>query len=233
MDKLLNEGLFEVLLEKAFFKHEKELQKTYPDDETLNKEYPVSEKKIRKYKNIAKEKAYGKKLMWVYLNRAAIVFLCIISLLFGLIMINSEVRASVELVVLEWYDKYTEFVFNKVSDGFDSYQLEDFEIGYIPENFELQYDEYYDDLRDMCFINTEEDDSILVIQIFDVAHTSIFVDNEQMLYEKTKIGSDEAWLMYNDDDEYGSLLIVGNKYSVLIVGDVRKDEIIRIAENIK
>lgn len=233
MDKLFNEEIFDFLLEKAFVKHEKELQKTYPDDEELEKEYPISRKKIRRYKNIIKEKEYGKKLIWMYVNRAAVAFLCIISLIFGFVMTNSEVRASVESVVLKWYDKYTEFVFNETSGGFDSYKLEDFKIGYIPENFELQHEEIYDDMRDVCFINTKKDDAIFVIQIFDTAQTSVFVDNEQMLFEKTKIGSNEAWIMYNDADGYGSLLIVDTKFSILVVGDLSKEEIIKIAVNIK
>lgn len=233
MDKLFNEELFEFLLEKAFVQHEEELQKTYPDDEELEKTYPTNRKKIRRYKKIIKEKEYGRKLIWMYVNRAAVAFLCIISLIFGLVMTNSEVRASVENVVLKWYDKYTEFVFNETSDEFDSYKLEDFKIGYIPEDFELQYEENYGDLRDICFINTKKEEAIFVVQIFDNDRTSVFVDNEQMSYEKTKIGSHEAWLMYNDADRYGSLLIVDTKFSILIVGDLSKEDIIKIARNIK
>ncbi len=233
MDKLLNEGMFEILLKEAFFKYEKQVQKAYPDDEELEKEYPTSRKKIRKYKNIVKEKEYGRKLIWVYMNRAAVAFLCIISLLFGLIMTNSEVRASVETVVLKWYDKYTEFIFSATSDGFASYELEDFEIGYIPEDFDLQHDEILDDIRDMWFINTEKGDAICVIQIFNTDQTSVFVDNEQMVYEKTKIGSNEAWMMYNAGDGYGSLLVADAKFSILVVGDLSKEELIKIAENIK
>ena len=233
MDKLLNEGLFEVLLEKSFFKHEKELQKTYPDDEELEKEYPTSRRKVRRYINILKEKKYGKKLIWMYASRAAVAFLCVISLLFGFVMINSEVRASVEKVFFIWYDKYTEVVFNETSDDFSSYELEDFEIGYIPEGFELQYETNLDDMRLSGFINTKKEDSLIDIQIFDGTQASIGIDNEQMLYEKIKIGSNDAWIMYNDEAEYGCLLVVYGKISILVVGDLSKEEIIKVAENIK
>ena len=151
MDKLINEEIFEIILEKAFVEHEKEEQKTYPDDEELEKQYPANKKKIRKYLRILKEKAYGRKLVRMYVGRAAVVILCMISLFSGLIMINSDVKASLEVVVLKLYDNYTEFIFNKTPDGFESYELEDFEIGYIPENFELQFDNYYNDIRDLYF----------------------------------------------------------------------------------
>lgn len=233
MDKLFNEELFDVLLEKTFVEHERKVQKTYPDDEELEKKYPTNRKSVKKYKRIFKEKEYGRKLIWLYVNRAAVVFLCIISLFFSFVMINYEVRASVENVILNWYDKYTEFIFNKTSDEFDSYELEDYKIGYIPEDFELQYEENFDDIRDMCFMNTEKDDAIFVIQIFDPDKTSVCVDNEQMLYKKTEIGSREAWIMYNDAEEYGSVLVADTKFSILVVGDLSKEEIIKVAENIK
>lgn len=56
MDKFLNEELFEVVLEKAFIEHEKDLLKSYPDDVELEREYPISKKEIRRFKNIVKEK---------------------------------------------------------------------------------------------------------------------------------------------------------------------------------
>jgi hypothetical protein len=156
MDKLLNEEIFDSLLEKAFFNYEKQLQKTYPDDEELEKEYPTSRKKIRRYRNILKEKEYRRKSIWLYVNRAAVAFLCIISLIFGLVMLNPDVRASVEKVILKLHDKYTEFVFNVTADEFASYDLEDFEIGYIPEDFEVLNENIYDGMKYIDFINTKK-----------------------------------------------------------------------------
>lgn len=233
MDKLLNEEIFDSLLEKAFFKYEKQLQKTYPDDEELEKEYPTSRKKIRRYRNILKEKEYRRKSIWLYVNRAAVAFLCIISLIFGLVMLNSDVRASVEKVILKLHDKYTEFVFNVTADEFASYDLEDFEIGYIPEDFEVLNENIYDDMKYIDFINTKKGDAMIVIQIFDSAQTSVGIDNEQMTYEKMKIGSNEAWLMYNEKENCGSLLIVDNKFSILVFADLSKEELIKIGENIR
>lgn len=233
MDKLINEEIFEIILEKAFVEHEKEEQKTYPDDEELEKQYPANKKKIRKYLRILKEKAYGRKSVRMYVGRAAVVILCMISLFSGLIMINSDVKASLEVVVLKLYDNYTEFIFNKTPDGFESYELEDFEIGYIPENFELQFDNYYNDIRDLYFCNKKKDEAFFVIQIFDNTNTSVFVDNEQMLQKKIKIRGKEAWIMYNEFEDCGSLMIPDEKFSIFIVGDLSKKELIKIGENIK
>lgn len=232
MDKFLNEALFEVVLEKAFIEHEKEELKFYPDDRELAEKYPISKKEVRRLRNIVKEKEYGKKLIRVYFDKAAVVILCIISMFFALIMTSSEVRASVGNVILKWYEKYTEFVYTETSKGFVSKKIEDVDIEYIPENFELLFDEFYDDMRSVCFHNIQNDDLMLMIEIFDISQAAVFFDNEQLQYEKTSIGSCESWIMYNDIEEYGGVVIINDYLTVKITGYVAKSDLIKIAENI-
>lgn len=232
MNKSFNEEIFDNLLEKAFLKFEKDLQKTYPNEKELGKAYPINRKTIRNYKRILKEKENGRKFILKYVSSAAVAILCIISLFFGVILTNSGVRASVEKVVLVWHDKYTEFIYNRTSSDFSSYEVEDFEIGYIPVGFELQFENCLDSIRLISFANTQKEDETIDIQIFD-DQTSVCFDNDYMSYEKIKIGSNEAWLMYNDDEKYGSLLVVYDKISVMVVGYLSKEEIIKVARNIK
>ena len=103
----------------------------------------------------------------------------------------------------------------------------------IPENFEVQFDNYYHDIRDLYFCNKKKDEAFFVIQIFDNTNTSVFVDNEQMLQKKIKIRGKEAWIMYNEFEDCGSLMIPDEKFSIFIVGDLSKKELIKIGENIK
>lgn len=233
MDKFLNEELFEVVLEKAFIEHEKDILKSYPDDVELEEKYPISKKEIRRFKNIVKEKEYGKKLIRVYFDRAAVVVLCMISLFFALVMTNSEVRAAVESVILKWYDKYTEFVFTESTIGLVAEKIEDVQIGYIPDGFELVFDnktEYETSLYYQNINNLNED---INIKIFYNDDAVIFTDNEKMAYEKINLNKDnESWILYNDKEKYGTVVIVGENISVSIVAFVEKDEILKIAENI-
>ena len=180
MDKFLNEELFEVVLEKAFIEHEKDMLKSYPADDELESEYPISKKEIRRFKNIVKEKEYGKKLIRVYLERAAVIVLCMISLFFALIMTSPEVRAAVEKVILKWYDKYTEFIFTDVSIGFDAEKVEDVEIGYVPEDFILDFEEE-EKQRFLYYKNSNDEEKYLTIEIFYSENTNISMDNERYI----------------------------------------------------
>ena len=87
--------------------------------------------------------------------------------------------------------------------------------------------------RDLYFCNKKKDEAFFVIQIFDNTNTSVFVDNEQMLQKKIKIRGKEAWIMYNEFEDCGSLMIPDEKFSIFIVGDLSKKELIKIGENIK
>lgn len=233
MDKFLNEELFEVVLERAFIEHEKDLLKSYPDDVELEREYPISKKEIRRFKNIVKEKEYGKKLVRVYLERAAVVVLCMISLFFALVMTSPEVRAAVENVILKWYDKYTEFIFTESTTGLVAEKIEDVEIGYVPDGFDLVFDnktEYEISLYYQNINNLNED---INIKIFYNDDAVIFTDNEKMTYEKIDLNSNnESWILYNDEEKYGTVVIVGENISVSIVAFVEKNELLKIAENI-
>ncbi len=236
MDKFLNEALFDIVLEKAFIEHEKEEFKSYPDDEELEKKYPISKKEIRKLKNVVKEKEYGKKLIRVYLDKAAVVILCVISVFFALVMTSSEVRASVENVILKWYEKYTEFVFVKndnYNSGLITEKVKDVQLEYIPDGFELILNEELESKRLLYYVNIYDEDSILSVDIFVNDLESLSLDNEQVEYERLDSSHGEMWLMYNDNKNYGSLIVVGTKVSVLITGNLSKEEIIKIAENIK
>lgn len=233
MDKFLNEELFEVVLEKAFIEHEKDLLKSYPDDVELEREYPISKKEIRRFKNIVKEKEYGKKLVRVYFERAAVVVLCMISLFFALIMTSPEVRAAVENVILKWYDKYTEFIFTESTTGLVAEKIEDVEIGYIPDEFEIIISEEQENERYYCYVNSESPDFDIAITVFYNNDVAISTDNEKLEYEIMVFDSRELWIMYNYEESYGKVLISGEKVSVSVSGFVEKDELIKIAKSMK
>ena len=233
MDKFLNEELFEVVLEKAFIEHEKELLKSYPDDVELEREYPISKKEIRRFKNIVKEKEYGKKLIRVYFDRAAVVVLCMISLFFTLVMTNSEVRAAVENVILKWYDKYTEFIFTEATTGLVAEKIEDVEIGYIPEGFELSFE---DNMEIECFkqyTHIDDPSSNFILSVFYNNEENLFYDNEKLKYKEILINSKEAWIAYDEIEKKGGIILLGDCVSVNIAGNLSEDELIKIAENIK
>lgn len=232
MDKFLNERLFDVILEKAFIEHEKEELKTYPNDVELEKEYPISNREIRRFNKIVKEKEYGKKLIRVYFDRVAVAILCMISLFFALMMTNNEVRAAVENIIIKWYDKYTEFVFTEASTGFDSKKVEDIEIGYIPADFVLDSVDVSSKGKSLYYKSIENSEHYLVVEIFYNDSTSVAIDNERFTYEKFFLNSCEVWFASSDSEDYKNMILVGENVTVFMVGFITKNEIIKIAKNI-
>ncbi len=83
-----NEDVFDAVLKRAFCDYTDEQLASYPDCETLAKKYPLPKKEKRAFDRAAKEVKYGKTLVRVYLSRAALIFLCIITLGTGLLIIN-------------------------------------------------------------------------------------------------------------------------------------------------
>ena len=233
MDKFLNDALFEVVLEKAFVEHEKEELKFYPDDRELAEKYPISKKEVRRLRNIVKEKEYGKKLIRVYFDKASVVILCIISMFFALIMTSSEVRASVGNVILKWYEKYTEFVFSETSNGNNVLNsISNVKINYIPDGYELMSDDVLADARYLFFVHDNDVEKYITIDIFENESTSVAFDNEILNYERIDSIFAETWLMYDDKEGIGGVIIVEENISIKVFGYLHEEELFNIINSI-
>lgn len=231
MQDKLNEDLFEAALKRVFCDYTDEQLASYPDCEALAKKYPLPKKEKRAFDRAAKQMKYNKSLVKVYLSRAAVVFLCIIALGACIMMTSSTVRAAVKNVIVEWLDKYTHFSFVATDTGSGDFEnVEDVKIGYIPDGYEL--------------INTDEssisityvyssNNTDLLIDIFENEASELFPDNERSKYSIIQINGHESWIIYDEENISGTLILIGSKVSVSISGSLPKKELIKIAESIK
>ena len=231
MQDKLNEDVFDAVLQRAFCDYTDERLASYPDCSTLAKMYPLPKKEKRAFDRAAKEAEYGKSLVRVYLVRAAVIFLCIITLGAGVMMTSGSVRAAVKNVIVEWFDKYTHFSFVATDTGSGDFEnVEDVKIGYIPDGYEL--------------INTDEssisityvyssNNTDLLIDIFENEASELFPDNERSKYSIIQINGHESWIIYDEENISGTLILIGSKVSVSISGSLPKKELIKIAECIK
>lgn len=231
MQDKLNEDVFDAVLQRAFCDYTDERLSSYPDCSTLAKMYPLPKKEKRAFDRAAKELKYGKSLVRVYLVRVAVIFLCIITLGAGVMMTSTEVRAAVKNVIVEWFDKYTHFSFVATDTGSGDFEnVEDVKIGYIPDGYEL--------------INTDEssisityvyssNNTDLLIDIFENEASELFPDNERSKYSIIQINGHESWIIYDEENISGTLILIGSKVSVSISGSLPKKELIKIAECIK
>lgn len=231
MNEELNEGIFDAALKKAFCDYTDNLLDSFPDCETLSEKYPLSKKEERFFERIMKEKKYGKPLALVYLSRAAVIFLCFVTLAAAVMLSSPTVRAAVKNVFMQWFEKYTLFTFVQTEPGKDDFQnVEDVKIGYIPEGYELGFE---DKSSQICIYAYYLNEDGLVVSVFENGTTDLFPDNERSEYTKMNINGHESWLIYDEANVGGTIIIVGNKISVTVDANVEKDELIKIAESIK
>ena len=196
MQSNLNEDVFDAVLQRVFCDYTDEQLASYPDCETLAKMYPLPKKEKRAFDRAAKEVKYGKSLVRVYLSRAAVIFLYIIALGTGIMMSSTTVRASVRNVVIKWYDKYSHFTFSNTETDKDDFEnVDDVDIGYIPDGFELVDADKSPFSITYVYSNNNTD---FLIDIFENETTELFPDNERSDYSKTRINGNETWIIYDE-----------------------------------
>lgn len=231
MQDKLNEDLFDAVLQRVFCDYTDEQLALYPDCEALAKKYPLPKKEKRAFDRLVKEIKYGKSLVKVYLARAAVIFLCIIALGAGVAMTSPEVRAAARNVIIEWFDRYTLFTFISTDPGKNDFtDIKDVKIGYVPEGWKL---DFKDDFPEIITYIYNCNDINYTIDVFENESTDLFPDNERSTYTKTEINGHETWIIYDEKNSCGTLILVGSKVSVSISGILPKEEFIKIAKSIK
>lgn len=235
MNEELNEEIFDAVLKKAFCDYTDNLLDSFPDCETLSEKYPLPKKEERFFDRVMKEKKYGKPLALVYLSRAAVIFLCFVTLAAAVMLSSPTVRATVKNVFMQWFEKYTLFTFVQTEPEKDDFQnVEDVKIGYIPEGYELGFeDKVPGSITYIYYTIDDNPDLDIMINIFENGTTDLFPDNERSEYTKININGHESWLIYDESNVGGTIIIVGTKISVTVDANVEKDELIKIAESIK
>ncbi len=237
----VHDEILEGLISAALNEYIETENKKVPDDEQLSKMYRLSKKEKRWLNRKTKEKKHKKPLALIYLSRAAVIFLCIVSLSFAVLMTNSGVRAAVAEAVVTWYEDHVRFDFSKSEDVPEDTQggekddvtdVEDLTVGYIPEGFDEASRTEESGYRQYIYYN--ENGEHLLIVICDSKYTEMEQDSEQHEYEEIILnGNIKAHLFYNDEERSGTIIYGNNVYTVDVTGLIDKDELIKVAENIK
>jgi len=194
----------------------------------------------------------GKKLITLWFKRIALVLITTVTVLAGILMLHEDVRAAVVNAFITWYDTYIQIDFSKIPE--DTAQIDgttdtvpadkepepvtenkdiyDLEIGYIPDGFELSQSDENINYREYIYYN--KSDQYLVIGIYLSEETVISISKEDDAeYEKIKLNDTDAYIYYVESDKTGSITYSNSVYLVNITGIIEKDELIKIAENIR
>ncbi len=241
----VQEEIFDGMLRAALKEYVIQEGNALPPKEELDKKYPSSKKELKKYLRIAKARKYNISLPLLYLRRAAVVFLVLVSVTFGVFVTNGKVRASIRDAVVEWFDKYASVSFSESADKSNTSEtdaestseaeeipdLKDLKIGYIPEGFELSNNLEKENKREYTYLS--KNGACIMVGIYSSNGRGSGFDIEYSKYEEMQINGNEAYVSYDETEQIGSLVCGNNKYTIYISGDGNKSDLIKIAENIK
>ena len=223
---------FEVLLKKAVTRAAeiKYLSDMPPEDEIPE---PSEHHQRRIKKLINNPDLYVKKLrrpIYLKVLQKAAIFILVVSVLFSTAMIHPTVRATVTNFVKTWFDDHTEY---RVIGDSDSAIPTKIELGYVPEDFELE-SEIYDTLyAGLTYISN--DGRYFSVEIVGDAGT-VHSDNEHSIHYTQNINNHLADVYESNHERYPSLI---NYYDddkhllISILGYNTIEELIHVLEQCK
>ncbi len=228
MNKRINDDLFETVLKHAIYEAEKKEFDEMPNDDYLNEQYPISKKERKEFIRQQKAEKYGVSYQTMIARRIAIIVLTVIIISFSCLMLNSETRASISQIVVQQFQKFTLFKHNSNKYTTSFLDVNDVNVGYIPDNYMLEWKMEDESLRNYYYKNANND---LLLSIYTSDNTDTWIDNEHE-YEILYINQRETHISYFEEEQKGTIVIPGEKITVAITGNIEKKELIKVAENI-
>lgn len=231
----MNDSQFEALLKEAVCEYHIEELKAIPSNRELKAAYTLSPEFYRKMDKIL---TVQKKAMRKYNIIHVLKYAATIMLMIGTItLINEDVRAKIKEIFFEIFEEYGVMTFN--SDGenlISSLEELEFELGYVPDGYELKDEIRTNIMAKLYYTNNEEDDLLIDYYLASNDESNIKTDSKGMRYESITINSKfEGYFRISEDSNKENSLIIYNSdlgFYVNITSILSKDELIKIAENI-
>lgn len=231
------EELFCAICREEFLRYVKKKGAEYPSKDELDAMYTFSTRGRRRLLRALKADRYGKPLFVVYLQRVAILLLVTVTVAFGVLMTNTELRAAIINAFIKWNEKNIEFDFSvddPVSDSSDSSEvnIDSIKINYVPKHMYLTYTLENDNVRIYTYLDSSNENVDLMIEIHYDNNIGAFVDNEEYDYQEIEINNKKAYCLYDEKSNDGIIILNDNGFTIVITGNIQKNELIKIAENI-
>jgi len=227
----VNDVVFEALFRQAVIDDFNEEIDSIPTKEQLTKIYSFSpEFEIRMKKLFIKDRRRSLlKDTMLYSRRVASVLIIVLGLLFGTLLFNTEVRAAVGKVLVEWYEKFTSFTFN---DDEVIGEKKDWTLNYLPEGYTLKIYEVLGRITNIEFINNQGD-KIRFSYRPEEGITNISVDNENHEISSYVILDKEAFSITAVNDKFDNGVIWNMEgHTFDLWGKIPVDELKKVAESI-
>lgn len=140
---------------------------------------------------------------------------------------------STEYRLVKVHKKYDEIDLSKSGVTYfpDNVKISDFRIGYILEGFERVYTVECDDFRTYIYVSNDTKNYVL-IQFRGSGSSPISVDNENSVLYKIDGEGYIGYLVYNEEEQTGSLIYGDSNIIIRISGHQSIEELLKISENI-
>lgn len=177
----------------------------------------------KKHNKVINEIIYSEQDKKIKLSKGTIKVLLIAAVLLAIATTTFAIPQSREYIV----DKFSNHSEYNVVDKKKSKRVKSLNVKYIPAGFE-KGDDYFS--RDFYIKNYKNFDKSFVVQKFALSG-SVGFDTEHYETENIKINGIDAVYYRSNNNEKGIIFNDGN-YIYIISGNIEKDELVKIAQNI-
>ncbi len=236
-----HETLNDETLKKAFNDYFDRILADAPPDDELAKKYAYPESSIKKVRRRYKAIKNLRSFWLQQLGRVAMIVLITLSLIFGVLMTNSNVRAAVSEFFIKDNDTHLEINYkndeettvstnNMPSKKQNDTTLENFEITYIPYRYKLEEVTSGENYRTYLYRNPKGHS--IYISILPKKSSSIKIYNDVTLHNIILINGQEAVYSYKKEEQVEDLILGYDEYIIHIITEKTEDEAKNIAKGI-
>lgn len=219
VDEILSQAFAEAA-EREF----ENIEKVYRED-VLSEKYLKIEK--RAYEKYAR-RGQGRKASMLTLKRVAGIAVAIIALSAILLSIPT-VRAGFAQLIRQTFDGYA-VMKDDIEPIATEGEFKDYAIEYIPEGFRLDVNGSKNP-RTMKFVS--EGGGSFTIKAYSKGNFQFTHDTDHSVIEDVKINGNSGFLCYTELSEDYVLVWADDKKDFLIMGNIPREEILKIAKSVK
>lgn len=227
MKNKYDDALQEAFLKSAF---EEAARQDIAELEAMNIEvrYPTEKQKREIQREIRKVER-GSSRGFSRFGRAVAMIAIVCCLVFGTIMTQPAVRASVWDVVVSFFEKYLSFDFDKNETEY-GYQIGDYQVTYVPDGYILD-GAHKNPLKES--LDFKNGNNTMCIVLYPSPFNTQNIDIESGKNKSVSIGDYSGYLISYDDSERKELTWGNGQVTFFVRGIVSEKEILRIAESIQ
>jgi hypothetical protein len=220
---------FDTLFRQAVIDNYEEEILAIPSEKELSKLYSFSDMHIARMKRLFARAERLERLnsaaKWA--RRCAVVAIVTAAVLFSAFMTDSEVRAAIKSVIIEWFDQFTKFTSRQDSTK----ESQEWEPSYVPEGF--TEDERYGDFGRLTIRYSDSKGNTIAFTYIGQSD-SASLDNENRDFYEVEAEKTIYYVFEAETSDKGNSVIWDKEgYRFTVRGQLPISELLNIAESVE